>query len=519
MLPLGMRVQENITNIIRNELDAIGCQFMSAPLLHPLDLWAESGRAESFGLLKVKDRNQREFVLSGTGEEMFVEVMRQFDVSYRDLPVCLYQLSTKFRDEARARFGLWRCREFLMKDGYSFHTDEDQFRSFYQQMLTTYRRIYERLGLSAIIVEGDTGFMGGYESHEFVVEHPLGESHFFTIDGKEGAIHVDRAPFDREKVSWDENQREMLKVSAERGASIEEGCRVHGVTAAQHIKSIVVRTDSGELVLAALRGDLELNEEKLARVLGVTGVEVAGEEELQQAKLVQGFISPLKKSIRTVGDLSLPLIRNGITGGDEFGIDRINVNYGRDYTVDVLADIASAQEGFRSPYGGIYRLHRGVEVGNTFILGNHYSERMKGANYTATDGSKKTYYMGCYGIGIGRTLQTIAELHHDDRGPLWNADVAPFQVHYISMLGNSESNDLIRLLELNGMTVLEDDREESMGVKFSDGELYGIPLRLVHSKRSISAGGIEWYNRLTGETGIWKIDEVAERSKEALSRR
>lgn len=519
MLPLGMRVQENITKIIREELDAIGCQYMSAPLLHPLDLWAESGRSEgqSFGLLKVRDRNSREFVLSGTGEEMFVDVMRQFDISYRDLPVCLYQLSTKFRDEARARFGLWRCREFLMKDGYSFHTDEDEFSSFYEEMCGAYTRIYNRLGLSTVIVEGDTGFMGGYQSHEFVVEHPLGESYFFTVKGVAGALHVDRAPFVREQIGFDEPVREMRRVEALRGPSIEEGVRIHGVSAFRHIKSIVVKTDAGEIVLAALRGDLELNEEKLARALGVTGVEAANEEDLSKLGLVAGFISPLVKGLRKVGDLSLPLIRNAVTGGDCPNEDRVDVNYGRDYEVNLLADIASAQEGFISPNGGVYQMHRGVEVGNTFILGTHYSERMKGASYTASDGTKKPYYMGCYGIGVGRTLQTIAELYHDERGLLWGKDVAPFQIHFISMLNDAVSDEALRSLHGKGLSVLEDDRDESMGVKFAGGELYGIPLRLVHSKRSMSSGGVEWHNRLTRESGIWAIDEVAERAHMTLS--
>jgi prolyl-tRNA synthetase len=498
MLPLGYRVQENVCRIIQEEMNRAGCQQMLAPILHPHELWAETRRTESvsFELMQVKDRSDRQFVLGGTAEEMIVALVRQFSLSERDLPFCIYQFSTKFRDELRARGGLLRAREFLMKDGYSFHTSREDFERFYEQMGKTYLRIFERLGLEAHLVLSGNGYMGGDYAHELIVEHEVGESRYLVSEDGTYAAHEDVATFEREIMNSEEALTDVKIVHAERGASIEDGVKHYGAPAWRQIKSLIYVTDTGEKILVCLRGDLDISEDKLLRAMGCATLRLATEQEISEAGTVAGFISPLKRSIKAIGDLSLTSVRNFITGANEWQRDARNVNYGRDFSVDVLADIALAQDGHRCVGSrSILRERRGVEVGNIFQLGTWYSDRMQGANFTNSQGGRTPYYMGCYGIGIGRTIATIAEIHNDQVGLKWPHSVGPFSTHLIQLGSDaavcSLAGEMYQSLIAKGEQVLFDDRNVSAGVKFSDADLLGIADRIIVSARLSAAGLVE----------------------------
>lgn len=509
MLPLGIKVQDKIVRIIEEEHELIGAQKMLAPILHPFELWEETNRdaSVSFELMQVRDRNERSFVLGGTAEEMMVALVRQFVLTAKDLPFCIYQFSTKFRDELRARGGMLRAREFLMKDGYSFHACREDFEGYYQKMMSCYLRIFERLGLNVRVVESDNGYMGGDYCHEFVVDHELGESRYLVSEDGSYAAHEDIATFHREIMNGDEMMLAMKEVAAERGITIKAGVEHYQQPAWRQIKSLVYIADGNLPVLVAIRGDLEINETKLRRVVGCNEIRLANEAEVSSLGSVIGFVSPLKLKIRSIGDLSLTTVRNFYTGADQWQRDTINVNYGRDFVMDTLADIGLAREGDKVA-GCSMRLNerRGIEVGNIFQLGTWYSDRMQGASFVGSDGKMHSYYMGCYGIGVGRTMSTIAELNHDEHGLKWMEVVSPYDYHLVA-LGNEETTIKVaeelyqELLEL-GKTVLFDDRDVSPGIKFSDADLIGISKRLVISRRMLELDSVELSHRYSGERSI-----------------
>jgi prolyl-tRNA synthetase len=498
--------------IIRQELESVDAQEMIAPTLHPRELWEETNRAASasFELMGLKDRRDREFVLGGTAEEMFVDLVRQFDLGERELPFCLYQFSTKFRDELRARGGLLRAREFLMKDAYSFHASSNSLDSYYEAMGAAYQRIFARFGLTTLRVASDNGMMGGEVSHEFLVEHATGESIFLT-DGAGGApIHQEIASVKFEHLNSSEPLRERTVQEAARGPTIADGISLYKEPAWRQIKSLVYRLDDGAYVLVALRGDREVNESKLKKVLGAKPFRLATEQEVLGLGSVVGFVSPLNKTIRTIGDTSLVSVRNFYTGADRLHQDTLNVTYGRDFTCDLLADLSVAVKDDLSPEGNRYQEKRGIEVGNIFKLGTYYSERMKRAVFTSSVGVRENLIMGCYGIGIGRTLQTIAELHHDERGLRWPKAVAPFDCHLVEL---QEADDLggerwYTELGKHGASVLRDDRDLRAGVKFSDSDLIGSTYRVVLSKRSLERGGVEVRERTGTESKIVSLEEL-----------
>lgn len=497
-LPLGMRVQERVCQVIREEMGGMGYQQMLAPILHPRELWEETRRTESvsFELMQVSDRSDRRFVLGGTAEEMMVALVRQFALSERDLPVAIYQFSTKFRDELRARGGLLRAREFLMKDAYSFHTSKADFETHYARMAKTYERIFERLELNAKLVASGNGYMGGEYAHELIVEHPIGESRYLVSEDGSYAAHEDIATFEREVMNRDEEILDMKEVEARRGPTIQDGVTLYGEPAWRQIKTLIYVDNKGEKVLVCVRGDLEISEEKLLRAAECGSLRLATEAEVAELGSVIGFVSPLHLKLRSIGDISLTTVRNFITGADRWQRDTVNVNYGRDFSVDTLADIAIAQDGHRlADSGSILRERRGVEVGNIFQLGTWYSERMDGATYTASGGAKVPYYMGCYGIGVGRTVATIAEVHHDEAGLRWPRVAAPFRFHLI-LCGKDESTraraeSVYQSLLASGEEVLFDDRDVSAGVKFSDADLLGIPTRIIVSQRNAGDNALE----------------------------
>lgn len=507
-LPLGQIVQNNIIAVVRKHMEAAGAQEVLLPTLHPLELWKETNRTTSAGfeLMKVEDRRGAEFALGGTAEEMAVDVVRKFNVSYKDLPFSVYQFSMKFRDELRARGGLLRVREFIMKDAYSFST-EDQFKEVYQIYWDAYKHIFEELGLTVDVVAADNGYIGGEYCHEFVSESTAGESRYFIDEGSGYAAHEDVAKFKLDDKNSSDEPQALQEVVAERGPTMEDGVRLHNMPLWQQTKDVLYFDEATKrYILALIRGDFDVNETKLMQAAGAWDLRHATDEEIRDDLASEpGFISPVKfvkKGNKTgfpvvlVGDPSLRTVRNMYGGNNKRHKDLLNINIDRDYTLDIEADIALAQAGMFSPQGGTLIEKKGIEVGNIFQLGYHYSNLMHDAEYTVEKGTRQKYYMGCYGIGIGRTLAAIVEAHHDEHGIIWPESIAPYTV-YLARLGEEATvvqtaqqfyEDLTRA----GVAVLYDDRIGTRaGEKFADADLLGIPYRIVVSAKTLAANQIE----------------------------
>ncbi|OGE32199.1 proline--tRNA ligase [Candidatus Daviesbacteria bacterium RIFCSPHIGHO2_01_FULL_44_29] len=523
LLPLGIRVHRKLEAIIKEEMDKAGAQQLITPVLHPLELWKETNRttAAGFELMVIKDRNQGQFVLGGTAEEMLVDLIRKFQLSYKDLPLNLYQFSTKFRDEARARGGLLRLREFMMKDAYSFDATEADFKKEYKSMEQTYSRIFDRLDLKTLIVESDNGYIGGEYCHEFIVESDAGESKFLMTDDGKYSAHEDVAKFMRDNKNIDEEEKEMISVEAIRGTTMEDGVKLHGLPMWQQIKDLMMVDDQGRMILGVIRGDYDVNEVKLAHLAKAYTLRHATAEEIQKLGSEPGFISPvgIKQKAKAngvellvIGDSSLRTIKNAYTGDNAKHKDLMNVNIDRDYSLDVEGDIALAKAGYSSLDGLALIEKKGIEVGNIFQLGYHYSSRMKDATFADEKGEKKPYYMGCYGIGIARTLATLVEIFNDDKGIIWPEAVAPFKVHLLGLdledkAIASSAQKTYELLQVEGIEVLFDDREEvRAGAKFADADLIGIPYRVVISKRS--GEKLEVKRRDSSDTAFMTLPEL-----------
>lgn len=525
LLPLGLKAHDNVMKVVRKHMDAAEAQEVVMPTLHPLELWRETNRTTSvsFELMKVTDRRGGEFALGGTAEEMAVDLVRKFNVSYKDLPFTVYQFSNKFRDEMRARGGLLRVREFMMKDAYSFGTEE-QFEAVYKQMWKAYEAIFAELGLKVDVVAADNGYIGGEYCHEFVAESENGESRYF-IDPQSGyAAHEDVAVFKVEEKNLGDELLPMQEVSAERGKTMEDGAKHHGLPLWQQIKDVLYFDEAtGRYVLAVIRGDLNVNETKLMQASGAWELRPATDEEIREDLHSEpGFISPVgiaKKGFTTgreliiVGDKSLRSVRNMYGGTNIKHKDLLNVNIDRDYTLDIEADIALAEPGFISPNGGVLVEKRGIEVGNIFQLGYHYSKLMQDAEFTDEEGKRQKYYMGCYGIGIGRTLAAIVEAHHDSKGIIWPASVAPFTT-VICQLGADEevaeaAYSMYKKLTDSGVAVLYDDRTDARpGEKFADADLLGIPYRVIVSAKTVAAGRFEVKRRDSDEAEMLDLEGV-----------
>ena len=520
LLPLGMRVHDNIKRVIKEEMDKAGGQEMVTPVLHPKALWEETNRTTSVGfeLMSIKDRNEMEFVLGGTAEEMLVDLVRKFQLSYKDLPFNLYQFSTKFRDEMRARGGLLRLREFVMKDAYSFHATEEDFRKEYQNMKNTYAAIFNRLGLKTIIVESDNGYIGGEYCHEFVVESEAGESKFFMTEDGSYAAHEEVTKFIRDEKNIGEEVKDMVSVEAVRGTTMEDGVKLHNLPLWQQMKDFLAVDEKGRFILAVIRGDFDVNEVKLAHVVKAYTLRHATPEEFKMIGSEPGFISPvgLKEKAKErgfdvliVGDTSLRTVKNMYTGDNALHRDLLNVNIDRDYTVDIEADIALVREGDLAENGQPLVAKRGIEVGNVFQLGLHYSSRMTDASFADQNGEQKPYYMGCYGIGLARTLSTVVEIFHDDKGITWPESIAPFAVHLVSLNANDKAEEIYTKLQEKGIEVLYDDRDIGAGQKLGDADLLGIPVRLVVSGRT--GEQVEWKKRNETESELITFEEVLKR--------
>ena len=516
LLPLGFRVAQRIEQIIREEIDAIGGQEMSMPVVHPGDLWRETGRYESTGpaLVRFKDRAGRDMVLAMTHEEVVTDLLRDIVQSYRQLPVIVYHFQTKFRDEPRARGGLVRVREFVMKDSYSCDLDEAGLDRSYDLHHAAYTRIFERMGLETIAVGADVGMMGGSLAHEFMALNPLGEDTLVLCDSCGYAANQQIATL-RKPQPASEDVQPLEEVETPGASTIAGLAALLGVGAERTAKAAFFADQDGRLITAIVRGDFDVNETKLTNATGATELRPARPEEISAAGMVPGYASPIgaHDTFVVVDDL-VAASPNLVAGANRDGVHYRNVNLPRDYTPDVVTDLTSAREGDACPNcGEPLRLANGIEVGNIFKLGTRYTEAL-GATYLGEDGELHPIVMGSYGIGIGRSLACVVEAHHDDKGIAWPASVAPYAAHLVAIgaardAGVTDAADgLHQRLTDAGIEVLYDDRDESPGVKFTDAELLGMPLIVTISPRSLAAGGAEVTVRATGERSIRPIEEL-----------
>jgi len=534
MLPLGIRVQQKIVSIIKEEMDKAGAQEMITPVLHPIELWEETNRnnAAGFELMQVKDRRGAKFALGGTAEEMFVDVVRKFPLSYKDLPFNIYQFSTKFRDELRARGGLLRVREFVMKDAYSFDIDEEAFKVEYKKMWDTYTRIFKRLGYDTKVVESDNGYIGGEYCHEFVVEHPEGETKFLEAEDGSYAAHEDVALFQRHVGEGNEALLPRQDIEGKGIIGVAELAKFLHIPETKTTKTMLYETETGEIIAAAVNGIYDINETKLKHVAGCLEVKLATSETVKKvtgAEVGYAGILNLPSHVRVIMDISLQNRINFECGANRTNYHSININFGRDLPLpERFYEIALAKDGYSAQNGQKLIAKRGIEVGNIFQLGYHYSHLMEGATFTDKDGTQKPYYMGCYGIGIGRNLQTIVEMHRDARGIIWPKAVAPYQVHLINLspplskgvgaeqpggFYDNHGEEVYQKLLDAGIEVLFDDRTDvSAGQKFADADLIGCPFRLVVSPRT--GEKVEWKRRDKKETEMLSLDEALKRLKE-----
>ena len=532
LLHLGFLVHQNIKNIVRDFMNQAQAIEVVAPTLHPLSLWQETNRdqAAGFELMQTKDRRGVGFALGGTAEEMFVDLIRKFNVSYKDLPINVYQFGLKFRDEARARGGLLRAREFIMKDAYSFSNESD-FEKIYEQMAETYTKIFQAVGLETNRIEADGGYIGGEYCHEFVVDSDVGESKYL-VDGKGYGAHEDVAVFDKKIDLVKGSEAELELVEAKRGPTMADSVVFHKpVDINQHIKNVVYKTDKGDIVLVCIRGDLDVNEVKVQVNIKANDLTPLTNQEVEQfLNSAPGFISAVNLkpaegvNLKIVVDDSIVAGVNYISGGNKANFDYININFKRDFKADLYTDVALAASGYRSLSGQKLQQRRGIEVGNIFQLGYHYSSVMKGAEFINESGKPEKYYMGCYGIGIGRTLAAIAEIYADDRGLVWPLAVAPFSVILLALNNkgsdevNQISKDLYKQLKQAKIDVLFDDRQSiSPGEKLANADLIGIPIRLVVSQRSLENNQVEISQRRTGETQLVSPTEAIKTIKDIIA--
>ncbi len=524
-LPLGLRSIRKVENIVREEMNRAGAIELLMPMVTPAELWQESGRWEKYGpeLRRIKDRKEAEFCLGPTHEEVVTDIVRREVRSYRQMPLNLYQVQTKFRDEIRPRFGLMRGREFIMKDAYSFDVDSSAADISYDKMYQAYRRIFQRCGLNFRAVEADTGSIGGTASHEFMVLAESGEDAIVSCSACEYAANVEKAESPVKGGTEHAEPRPLEKVATPEKRTIEEVAEFLGVPKAAMVKTLVLSAD-GEPVVALLRGDHDLNEIKLQHLLGCDTLEMAGDEIVTKVTGAPvGFAGPVGLKVKIVADLAVQVLRNFVTGGNAKDLHLKNVNLDRDCHVGIFADIRNVVHGDPCPRcsGGTLEMWRGIEVGHVFKLGTRYSEALH-ATYLDADGKEQTVFMGCYGIGIGRTVAAAIEQNHDDNGIIFPLPIAPFHC-IISALNMKEeavkeaSETIYQQLSEAGVEVLLDDRDERPGFKFKDADLIGIPLRIVVGSKNLADGKVELKERRSGEVSLLPIDEAVEKVKAAVA--
>lgn len=532
-LPLGMRVWLKIVKIIEEEMEAIGCQRLIVPTLHPIEIWQATARDQAFGeeMLAVNDHHGATFALGATAEGMMLELVKMFRPSYKDLPIDIYQFSQKFRDDKRPRGGLLRVREFMMKDAYNFCADEKQLLKGYQKYYHAYLKIAKRLGLKVTPALADSGAIGGGLSHEFMLESTAGDQTYFICNQCGYAANVEKAEFFKDSKNPKEKELPLKEVEAKRGTKMEDGVKLHQKPLWRQIKDVMFVDEKGGFVLAIIRGDFQVNETKLKNLAGAKEFRQATDEEIKK-KLHSwpGFISPvgIKKNLAPgvkltiIADESLKSVKNAYGGSNKKFRDLLNINYGRDYQPDIEGDLAQAQSGEKCAacQKGKLEMKKGFEWGHTFKIDLLYSKSQKGY-YVDQKGNRQLLWMGSYGIGIGRTMALIVETYHDQKGIIWPKQVAPYQAHLINLktqMSNVKSKSqnsklfadaVYDKLVKAGIEVLYDDRDISAGVKFADADLIGLPVRLVVSAKT--GKKIEWKKRGKKQKELLGLKETIKR--------
>ena len=521
--PLGWRVIRKIEQIIRDEMDATGAQEVRLPELNPVELWEQSGRAETMGqtLFRLADRKERGFVLGPTHEEGMSFLASRHIQSYRDLPVTLYQIETKFRDEQRPRGGLVRLREFTMKDAYSFDTSWETLDDSYAAAYEAYVRIFARAGIPVVPVAADSGAIGGKESQEFIYLTEDGEDEILQCPGCGYAANAEKAEF-TPPPALPVEPLPMEKVATPNQRTIAELAAFLGIEERQTVKAVFYKAD-GQPVFVAIRGDLDVNEVKLKNALKAQDIDVMDEAMVKRLGLVAGSASAVGLTgMKVVADPTAVEAVNLVGGANEDGFHYLNVNHGRDWKADLITTIGLARGGDACARCGTpLEVRRGMEMGHVFKLGTLYSESI-GVQYLDESGERKPCVMGCYGIGVERMLAACIEANHDDQGIIWPAAVAPYDAHVVVLNGDQESV-VSALAELEAaatsarLALLVDDRPDSAGIKFKDADLLGMPSRLTLSPRSIEKGGVEFRNRRSGETSIVPLAGAVSAILEAAS--
>jgi len=515
-LPLGKRVLQKVENIVREEMDAINGVEVLMPAMQQAELWQETGRWYSYGpeLMRLKDRHNRDFALGATHEEVITSLLRDEIKSYKKLPLTLYQIQAKFRDEKRPRFGLLRGREFLMKDAYSFHATRESLDQTYEDMVQAYTNIFTRLGLDFRAVIADSGAIGGKDTHEFMVLSEIGEDTIAYSDSSDFAANIEMAEVNVSYEQSKEELKEVEKVNTPNQKTISQIADFLKVDAERCIKTLVFKVDD-EFVLVLARGDHEINDIKVKNALQAKVVEFATEEETSNLmKCEVGSLGPVRipVGLKVLADHAVAAIRNGVCGANEPGVHLINVNPERDFAVDHYEDLRFIKEGDPSPDGkGTIVFAKGIEVGHVFKLGTTYSEPMNGT-FLDENGRSQPYIMGCYGIGVSRVMAAVAEQFQDEKGFMWPAAVTPYDVHLVPVNTKDENqvalaDELYKLMKSYRFDVLYDDRAERAGVKFADADLIGLPIRLTVGKKA-AEGIVEVKIRQTGDSFEWNKEEV-----------
>ncbi|WP_040374835.1 proline--tRNA ligase, partial [Peribacillus psychrosaccharolyticus] len=522
-MPLGIRVLQKIETIVREEMENAGAVELLMPALQQAEFWQESGRWYSYGpeLMRLKDRNNREFALGATHEEVITSLVRDEVKSYKRLPLTVYQIQTKFRDEKRPRFGLLRGREFIMKDAYSFHANQESLDEVYQRLFTAYTNIFTRCGVDFRAVIADSGAMGGKDTHEFMVLSEVGEDTIAYSDTSDYAANVEMAPVILTKERSTETENPLEKIETPGQKTIEDVASFLNVSQQQCIKTLLFKVDD-KYVAVLVRGDHEVNDIKLKNFYDAGSVELASPAETQEILgCPVGSLGPVGlKEVEILADQEVEFLVNAVTGANEEDFHYINVNPNRDFEVSQYTDLRFIQEGDVSPDGeGTIKFAKGIEVGHVFKLGTRYSEAMN-AVYLDENGRSQPMIMGCYGIGVSRTLAAVAEQFNDDKGLLWPANLAPYQVHLIPVNMKDDTQaavaeELYQDLKAQGLAVLMDDRKERAGVKFADSDLIGIPVRVTVGKKAAD-GILEVKIRKTGEVLEVNKAELAETLKGLL---
>ncbi len=524
-LPLGLRVLRKVEAIIREEMVRAGAQEVLLPAIQPAELWKESGRWEIYGkeLLRIRDRHDREFCFGPTHEEVITDLVRREIRSYKELPVNLFQIQTKFRDEVRPRFGLMRGREFIMKDAYSFDADDYAAKLAYQKMFDAYTRIFRRCGLNFRPVEADTGAIGGRDSHEFHVLADSGEDQIVFCTACDYAANVERAevaPSSEGPVGAGEEPKARTEVATPNARTVEEVCAALGIEAKRLIKTLVLIAD-GEPVAALVRGDHDLNEPKLRTLLGAGIVELAGPETVREVTGAPvGFAGPVGLSIPLIADEALRGSANLAAGANKDGFHLVGITPERDFAVGRWGSIRRATPSDHcAKCGGALEFRRGIEVGHVFRLGTKYSEALS-CTFLDADGKPRPMIMGCYGIGVGRTAAAAIEQNHDEKGIRWPVPLAPFEVAVLALQTSPTVVEVAQRIHdelvAAGIEVIFDDRNERAGVKFNDAELVGFPFAVVVGAKGIEAGEVEVKDRRAGTVEKLPLGEVTARVRDRV---